>query len=150
MAFDENAILTLAKDFHEFDDRRPWITMRIRTPNRQMGPQDIWDYREFWLQKEENSFNNVWSELVEEDRKVVVRMVEDSLKELINHVEDWVPYAFIGEGGDFLNINFLVVFGQVEKERWLQEIERTENLKRAKSEIGPLIRELEEAVEEIA
>lgn len=126
------------------DDSSPFA---IETKHGTLDPTTIWEEKDNWMERESKSLE-VWEKMDEETKAVMIEIIDRSLQRMRDRLDVWVP-ASLGTGespmeqGDYIDIQFRLIFSDVDREKQAK-LELTERrLNEAKEEARRLAEELE-------
>lgn len=134
-------------DFVKFqigDENSPFT---IETKHGTLDPTTIWEEKDRWIERESKSLE-AWKEMDEDTKSVLIDIIDKSLQRMRDRLDVWVP-ASLGtesapmEQGDYIDIQFRLIFSDVDREKQAK-LELTERrLNEAKEEARRLAEELE-------
>lgn len=103
-------------------------------------PKKVWDQRDKFLKDIENS-KEVFNKLSSEEKQSVLRCVRSGLGRLYDHVDTWVPEAFIDHhpGGSTLTVYFTMVFADLAEEDKRFEIATSKRIQSTKDDVKSLL-----------
>jgi hypothetical protein len=79
-------------------------------------PKEIWDRKDEWFDNAKKS-KNFWEKNMDsEKREAVLRIVKYALELLHDDVENWVPESIDSSGGSYMNVDFKILFTDIDKE----------------------------------
>lgn len=78
-----------------------------------LSPTTIWRDREEWLNMQNRSVE-AWDRMDDEKREVVVRFVTHGLQELLETVEEWIPFALTVDEGKYVDVRFRLIMASME------------------------------------
>jgi len=76
------------------------------------------------------------------DREIVISIVEAALDRLKDRLQDWVPQSLSGQGGEYLDVSFRVLFAEIERERRIADIQMKKDVERVKEELTEIAKEM--------
>lgn len=114
--------------------------LQIRTGT--LGPADIWRDKDDFAQRELSSRED-WSKMPDEERQVVLDIVQKSLERLIDRLDVWVPSALKVAQGQYLDCTFRILFTELEVELRSKDEITSRKIKEAADSTVALVEELE-------
>lgn len=78
-----------------------------------LSPVTIWKEREEWLESQKASVE-AWTKMDSDQREAVIQFVGHDLQELLETIEEWVPYSLIVEEGKFMDVRFRLIMASLE------------------------------------
>lgn len=106
-----------------------------------LGPSEIWESKDVWVAREESSLE-IWSKMDISDREIVLNIVDGALGRLRDRLNDWVPTSLSGQGGEYLDVSFRVLFAEIERERRVADIQMKKDVEAAKKDVTSIVKEL--------
>lgn len=106
-----------------------------------LGPSEIWESKDTWVAREESSLE-IWGKMDISDREIVLNIVDGALGRLRDRLNDWVPTSLSGQGGEYLDVSFRILFAEIEKERRIADIQMKKDVEAAKTDVTKIVKEL--------
>lgn len=85
----------------------------LKTTVGSLSPTTIWKDREHWLEIQ-NASVEAWGKMDADQRESVVKFVSHDLQELLETVEDWIPYSLTVEEGKYMDVSFRLIMASLE------------------------------------
>lgn len=109
-----------ANQQYEFPVDNPSVTggtlpMEVEVVEGLLQPDDIWSEKDGVLEHEAKSMEE-WAQMSEDDRETTLQIVTNALDRLIEVAPEWVPACMRVVPGEYLNLNFRILFADVDSE----------------------------------
>jgi hypothetical protein len=110
--------------------------------------QFYWDSRSSMSDQLKRS-KELYSEMNEVERDVVVEIVKAAIEAMHDNVEEWLPYSFEMDEGDFLSLSFKILKTQIAADVERKQLVTSFRLREASKELQEIMLELDEEDETI-
>jgi hypothetical protein len=110
--------------------------------------QSYWDSRSSLSDQLKRS-KELFSEMNEVERDVVVERVKAAIEAMHDNVEEWLPYSFEMDDGDLLSLSFKILKTQIAAEVERKQLVTSFRLREASKELQEIMLELDEEDETI-
>lgn len=85
----------------------------IKTGVGALAPASIWKEREDWLQMQNKSMET-WEKMDADQRETVITFVTHGIQELLENIEEWIPFSLSVDEGKFLEVKFRLIMASLE------------------------------------
>lgn len=99
---------------------------------------DVWREKDEWAQREAASLQE-WSTMDDETRETIIEIVDRYLDRMKDAIEHWVPASLSIKPGKYLDVQFRILFSDVESELKAQREMTERRLRQAKMETKAML-----------
>ena len=89
------------------------LAMEVTVEEGTLQPDDIWREKDAVLEHEAKSMED-WAKMSDDDRDTTLKIVTNALDRLIEVAPEWVPACMRVVPGEYINLNFRILFSDVE------------------------------------
>lgn len=91
------------------------LPMEVEVVEGTLQPDDIWREKDDVLAREAESMEQ-WANMSDDDRETTLQIVTNALDRLIEVAPEWVPACMRVVPGEYINMNFRILFSDVDAE----------------------------------
>jgi len=125
------------------------LPIEVRAIHDTLRPDDIWKEKDKVLEMEQESLKE-WATMSEDDRETVLQIVGNALDRLIEIAPEWTPASLRIQPGEYIDINFRLLFSDVESELRNSQAVTQRRIKQAAVGTAEMVREFDEPESEPA
>lgn len=107
-----------------------------------LDPSTIWADHDEYIRSEADS-KKVWDAMPDEDRTVLVDLVQEAMTTIKQTVPDWLPYSMTVDGGKFVEVKFRILLSEIDKKKRLDDHQLRTEVSQAAQEAQELITEID-------